>query len=485
MKLFEIKTVVNEVTFSKLGPDSGIAFSDNAEAKLITPLINVSKFDYNIEPLFVVSIDTTDELPNPNSYSIQVPPEPKPGKAQYVLTLKNSADQQIEILGGKSKIEGAFVHSDPNKVGNKGEIAEGILGAALFAKLKERTGDNIGSIETADIWEVIDTLKQSGTDTYSVKLSDEGQKAVKDSIQYTLKLKAGPWKDITNKDKRILLADLAQSATNYANSSHAERYANYFYLNGKPDHIHIISDGVSDEEGRKTDVEVIVNGRATRLNISLKVGGVGQFGQVGGSEFENLFGFFDKFHVDVTADEETYKKIDAKKGRKAAVEFMYKEAANVLKDLLEGAYDDEEYEYLEMFADAVGYFTTLNNPMVQMVDFSGGGYTVLRFDRIRERLHNHSLSASYNQSKEWPEITIHDADNPKDYLLRFRVKKENKEISDAFPEGFYLRNIIEKGPLFSKVFTTKEYKQPKEKRSREISDRPEAKKAPVRQLKTK
>jgi hypothetical protein len=464
MRLQEIKTLLNEVTFANLN-GGGIAFSDNAQAKLIIPLVDTDKFDFNVDPLFVVKIETTDQPAQKNVYTIQVPPEPKPGKAQYALTLKNSNDQVIQIRGSKSTIEGAFVHSDPNKVSNRGEIAEGILGAGLFAKLKKRAGASVGQIDVNDIWEVIDTLKQTGKDTYSVKLPDEGQRAVKDNIEYTLKLKAAPWKDITNKDKRVLLADLAQSSANYSNSKHAEKYANYFYLNGKPDSIHIISDGVSDEAGKKTDVEVVVNGRPTRLNISLKVGGVGQFGQIGGSEFENLFAFFDKFGVDITLDEKKFNRLDDMDGRKAAVEFVYTKAAQVLKDLLEGAYDDEEYRYLEMFADAVSYFTTLNNPMVQMVDFSKGGYTVYRFDRIKERLHDHSLTASYIGTKEWPVITIHDAENPKDILLQFRVKKENKPVSPDYPEGFYLRNIIEKGSMFAKIFTTQQYTPPKEKKA--------------------
>jgi hypothetical protein len=454
MKLAELKQL-NEVTFAKLKPgESGLAISDNQIGQALVGYIDKTKFDYDAEPLVVMSFGDTLNPPKKGMYSVWTLPKPgAPGKPQYSLVLKNKNNQVIDIRGSKSKVEGAFVHSSESKTANKGEIAEGLLGAALFAKLKQRKGDIIGAITANDLWAVIDQLKQTGEDEYSVSLPDADGKLVKDSIRFTLKLKAAPYKDIMNIEKRPLIGDLVNSAVAYANGRDVQRYSQHFFKNGRPDVIHVVSDGVSGEESRKTDVELLVSDpknpgqmRSTRINISLKTGGIGQFGQVGGSEFENVAAFFDKFGIDLNSIKDEFDAVDLKQGREAAVAYAYEGSAETINDLLSGDYDDEEYLYLRDLAKTISYFTTLNNPQVIMVDFSKGGYKMFRFDRVEELLKSVDLTSKFISDKARPEIIIYDKNNPKDVLLRLRAKIENK------PEGIYIRNIVEKGPLFEKIF---------------------------------
>jgi hypothetical protein len=82
---------------------------------------------------------------------------------------------------------------------------------------------------------------------------------------------------------------------------------------------------------------------------------------------------------------------------------------------------------------------------VELVDFSNGGFKILRFNKLKEKLQDIDLAASYDAGKTWPEVIIHERGNPKNRLLKIRTKIENR------PKGIYLRNIVEKGPLLEKL----------------------------------
>ena len=70
----------------------------------------------------------------------------------------------------------------------------------------------------------------------------------------------------------------------------------------------------------------------------------------------------------------------------------------------------------------------------------------MRFNKLVDRLKDIDLEASYVSDKTWPEVVIHERDNPKNKLLTIRMKIENK------PNGrIYVRNYIEKGPLLEKL----------------------------------
>jgi hypothetical protein len=127
---------------------------------------------------------------------------------------------------------------------------------------------------------------------YQLSVRD-ADNAFADTITFLLRLKTGPYRDLMDPAKRQLLINEYSSAAAYVNSSMAERYSKYFYLNGKADDIAILADGAASETEKKADVWVAVkdqngNMRQLRLNTSLKIGGIKQFGQVGGSTVESM-----------------------------------------------------------------------------------------------------------------------------------------------------------------------------------------------------
>jgi hypothetical protein len=134
---------------------------------------------------------------------------------------------------------------------------------------------------------------------------------------------------------------------------------------------------------------------------------------------------------------------------------MYQYAANQLDQKLQNASPKDEANILDGIANGITHFATLGDPNVELVDFSDGGFKILRFNKLVEKLKNVDLEATYSDSKPqkngpdretWPEVQIHERDNPKNKLLTIRMKIENKPNG-----GIYVRNYIEKGPLLEKL----------------------------------
>jgi hypothetical protein len=351
---------------------------------------------------------------------------------------------------------------DESKVANKGDIAEGILGAALFAKLAARINGTIGDITNENIWKIVYGLKQSGADEYTATVKDAGRKVVNDKIVFTLRLNPAPYNDLMNPIKRPVLEEFASSAAEFVNSPNGQEFAEHYYLNGKPDAIRIISDGVSDQKGQKTDVKVIATDlktgekRELELNMSLKTSGIPQFGQVGagaikkqGDMFRAQTFLWNEFGIDMSPVEKEFERILAEDGIIPAMKYGYQSAANILVDLLSGDYDDEEYIYIKQFAKGVNYHGTLNDPNVLLVDFSKGTYDVLNFSLLEDKLADINLTAKYTESGTGlPIVQILDAVSNK-RLLQFRYYINSSGAR---------KHLIEKGPLLSKLISVKRKK---------------------------
>ena len=366
----------------------------------------------------------------------------KPGVASQSFL---DADDQLWVYyGGATGMGSCFVHAD--KLANRGEIAEGILGAAMFAKFTKRAPqEEIAQVTVQDVERVLAQLSTKEKDVYSVTVNDADNRHA-DTITFDLFLKTKPYQDLMDLKKRDALKQEFASAAAYVNTPNAERYSRYFYVNGKTDAIEIIANGALAEKSSKVDVFVQVNGRRLRLNTSLKVGGVKQFGQVGGSEMASMIKLWKYFGVDVVPMAKKFEKLRSE-DQFAALEYMYRNIADQLGRELRGNNDKTEASFVVKVANAVSYFATLGEKNVELVDFSKGGFKILRFNDLVQKLRSVDLTATYKEAKGRPEIGIHDVANPKRELLSIRVKIENKK------DGPYVRNIIEKGPLLEELTT--------------------------------
>jgi hypothetical protein len=129
---------------------------------------------------------------------------------------------------------------------------------------------------------------------------------------------------------------------------------------------------------------------------------------------------------------------------------VYQYAAKQIDDQLQGADADQEAAVINNIAQGITHFATLGDPRVELVDFNKGGFKILRFNNLVQKLQTVNLAASYVDDKKWPEVSIHERGNPKNKLLTVRMKIENKPTKKN-PDALYIRNYIEKESLLEKL----------------------------------
>lgn len=435
-----------EVTISKYGPGKKFLISDSEAGKKLAGMVQGQGVDTKgVIELTGVARSGDHLTVRDGAPIIQV----GPGTDQYEF--RTDDDNFFYLVGSSSSVSKGLVHAkdEVSQLANKGEIAEGLLGAAMFAKFTQRSGnEEIGPVSEADVWRTLESLKQTGQDIYETTVQDSNNR-ISDRITFILKLKTAPYKDLMNPLKRPAMSSLVSSAVGYVNTPRAERYSKYFYLNGKADHISVIADGAASETEKKADVWVAIrdkNGqmRALRLNASLKTGGVKQFGQVGGSGTESLRTLFKHFQIDIEPYIKKFEKL-SDRSTDEAMDYIYKQMALTLKQRLAKDDDQTEYHILDGLAHAITFFATLGDPTVELVDFDEGGFKILKFRNLREKLAGIDFTADEFGTTR-PEVRIFNRGQPNNYLIKIRMKIENRESGAQ-----YVRNIIEKGPLLEKL----------------------------------
>lgn len=414
---------------------------------------------------FVNKIATRDPFELNTGGTVIIDPTEATRIQQLIDTNKFGGSIKLKVEGGVPISLGALKKTPEfgstgggGKLSNRGEIAEGILGAAMFAKLSARINGVIDVVKADDIWATIDSLqvtnfktgsgKPAASGEYQTVVKDKSKAVVNDEVRFTLRLKGPAYADILDKTKRHMLSDLILSALAYANSARAQKFSEHFFLNGKPDVINVVSDGVSGEGDRKTDVEVYVTDPKTgkrnkyQLNISLKVDS-DQVGQVGGWKFEKMQELWNHLAVTIDAYKPDYDRILKNKGTDAAIEFVYRKAGELLNELLTGLWDREEYMYIQELVKGINFFSTFNDPSVEVVSLgSKGKYKVMKFDQLEDKLKDIQLTAKYNETAKRPQVDIFDA-NTGQHFMQIRHKIE--------AGGAVRRNYIEKGPLLSEL----------------------------------
>lgn len=446
----ELINILNEVTLSKYGPGQKFIMSNSAAGQELSSRLSALGLNI-VGPIELTNKSKdTEALINKSDIITQF------GRGTDVYEFRTEDDVYFYVRGTTGVIQTALNHSKESTISNKGEVSEGILGAAMFAKFTKREpNEEVGTITPADITEVLDKLQSQGNDTYSISVNDANSQ-IADTITFILKLKTAPYNDLMNPLKRNLIKNELSSAASYVNSSMAERYSKYFYLNGKADEINIMADGAASETEKKADVWVGIkdrNGkmRTLKLNTSLKVGGIAQFGQVSGSDIDSMTKLFEYFGIDVSPYAEEFKR-HAEQDPIKAVEFMYRQITEELQERLAGDDTEEEIKFVDQIARGVTHFATLGDPNVELVDFDKGGFKILRFKNLEYKLRTINLTASYISSKKRPEISIHDVADPKKELISIRCKVESRNGKP------YVRNYIEKGSLLEEITKVQDHK---------------------------
>jgi hypothetical protein len=357
----------------------------------------------------------------------------------------------IAIQGSDGVIEKSLVHAGEYKKFNRGDIAEGILGAALTAKLIKRGSDKIGEISEGDIKKVLSGAV-SDKDSLVYSVHDKNSQ-ISDKITFSLKL-TGPSLDIisdTNEWNKF--EDLFQASAHYSNSADSDRYSNYFYKNGKVDEVFVTSDGLSGQKSRKTDINVVVRDPTTgtvrslkNVDISLKADS-DQFGQ------SATGGFKGNANIWMEAANNLFKMfgitLSMPKTKNNIVGFykeIYSQAATNIHNELEKASINKETTMVAKIADFIYHHATLNAPNVRIVNLEKGKSTIHSFHALKERLikENIDLDASFKLGPRsgLPGIIIFDKNSKlKLLVIRYFSTKTQDKTAHVFEKGKLLSEL--------------------------------------------
>lgn len=350
------------------------------------------------------------------------------------LTLTASGNQTFTI-GNLDK---------PKDAGNKGDIAEGILGAAVAARF-------INKNENIDIDKIKTVLRSLGSTVTKIKEKDFDSEnknpKIIDNVHLYISLAESNMKVLLDSSKWTSFNDLFQSAVKYANGDTVIAWSKLLYNNNQKNNIEVISDGLGNQSGTKVDVKVKVDGKVTNIKVSLKAGDVKQFGQVAGSEFsKQLLLWKNLLNIDVTTKEDDYTKNLQTGNVNEALYKTYSYVADQINIKLAGS--SSKTQFLKDLGNGIRHFATLNEEDVTLVQLSRNEAVVYTFDKVYDSIKTVDLTAIIKDSAGKPKLVLQDKD--KRPLLEIRVKAEGR------PDGStYIRNYVEKGELMTGFLSKK------------------------------
>jgi hypothetical protein len=446
-------------------PGYRMTVSTKAGGKAVTAIQAVIK---DFDPSEILSVAEQDASP---THQVTLS---KKTTATYNLARPNG--EIIQLQGTSSEIEsslnGVGPAIDPNdtsgkvKMPNKGDTAEALLGGAMFAKLLNRDSGQIGEVSTDDVWKIFDGLKPESGDDYLVRSKDLG--GATDKVWFRLKVKNTVKTALKDPTMRKKLTMWLQSPVNYVNSPAGTEYAEEFYKNGTPDELGVISDGLSAQSDKKTDVYTAVKDTKTGtvkkelLPTSLKAGAE-QFAQHSGGKWAAMKEMFSKLGVTFPATEKDNiaKEYDGMQGEQKQIEAaakVYEKAAGMINAQFKS--DADEAKFVKTLAHALRYWATNDDDNVQVVSFgSRGSYDVLQFklEKLIPVMNRLQLRAETILTGDNPKLLITDLKTG-GVLFQLRTYLQTKKDGSK-----YQRNIIEKGPLLAMVAdATGKYAKPPE-----------------------
>lgn len=342
---------------------------------------------------------------------------------------------------------------------NKGDISEGILGAAVAARFVSKTR----TITNADVLSIIQKLNKAKADvpgfTSVTKFpSPNLQKNVKDVVILKVNLAKINMNAFlrmsTYQNKEVV--SLVSASVNYANSQHISKWADMMYQNGQQNTIEVNSEGLLDQTGTKVDLRVIIDGKQASVGVSLKAGDVKQFGQVGGASIESLESLFSPLGIKFTGADKTA--IENGIGHRALMR-AYKSAFTQLQTIV--ATDQKKLK--SNLAKFIKFHATRNEENVALVQLNKGQATVYLFEEVAQKLKYTKILVGYQESNtdvipnsKIPQILFYgDSKDSKNLLLVIRVKLEGNRVNSKGKKlGLTIRNYIEKGHLTTKLLAS-------------------------------
>lgn len=334
------------------------------------------------------------------------------------------------------------------KLSNKGDVAEGILAAALYMKFAglAMNEDILNKIITSQVKLKTDLIIKS-------------KSTPSDDVILFINLGKNHFDSLTNNtdEFRLLRKELVMGALDYAGAKNVARYNKYFNNNQKNDTIKIIADGLGGQRDTKADLLVewtstnsLTGEETTRnlnLNLSLKVGDTKQFGQVSGKKFSNQAALWDTFGVSIGNISDKYQKLLDEDKVVDALALSYTTAFEALKKAFKVQKTDA--------APIIRLFKSINNHAtlgenIELVQLNRGTFKKFKFGMtdagMKEvaKKHDFNITMKYSGGAlPLPQLNITIDRVP---FLTIRCKVDSNKADP------YIRNIIEKEKGFNKLY---------------------------------
>lgn len=312
-----------------------------------------------------------------------------------------------------------------DKVVNEGNLAEGVLGAAIVAKLiLRKPNGQIGKVTSSDVMKALKVMQKApltpkGSTKSQVKMDMGG--TAKDKIVFLLNLGKRMMADLRALDLK-LLARVGDAAASYVNSPRIEALAEAMYQNNIDNKLEIDVDGISNNTGTKADITVKTD-KYIFEKISLKAGAKKSgktLGQVGGNSWSSVLRLFNEGYNERTkskdvglmlplatkTNEDRYMKLITESpthGTVAkAVGWAYQTAEKLFNSSPAGKLSQSVYKFLQTHS-------TKGDSDIKIVMLHLGQHRTLDPLKLEDALKKVKMRAVVRTDTQWPVFIVFDA----------------------------------------------------------------------------
>lgn len=336
--------------------------------------------------------------------------------------------------------------STTTKKQNWGHIAEGIVAIAVACRFLHKN-----STVTEDHYDSL--LEELGLEKNEhTKQSPNKNPDILDDVFIKIDIPEGARKSLYTKRDNEKYKNLVKSAIKYANSTNVSIWSRAVYNNNRYDKIEIISIG---KRNQKTDLKVLITDNKGKLkpvniNLSMKTGDVGQFGQSVGSDYEKIDSFLkDIFGYEVGA-ENVYNELIGKNEISKAFQLAYKRVDNKIRNGIDPS----------ILVEGIKKHATGGNKDIKMLVL-GRNTKILDFEKLNAWADENSdtwdaikksfVSQYHEYNEGFPKITIKlegYVEGHEDNVLFHVRARQDKSTSKG---NIVYRHYIEKGALMDKL----------------------------------
>jgi len=218
------------------------------------------------------------------------------------------------------------------------------------------------------------------------------------------------------------------------------------YKNDIVNTINVKSLGVSGAKTTKVDTWVEIGDeeqapRKVDINISLKVGDVKQFGQVGGTKWEGQLRMWESFGIAPDNIGAKFEKHTKFKRYKEAFDLSFESALAKFK---------KNNSASEDIGKGIVFWATLNQDNVDLVSLKNSSVVVYRFKGAVEKIKDLALEAKITYSSGTPKLPT----------IKFEAKDDKQRSRllvqvRARRDGTYFRTVVEKGDYLDETIGEK------------------------------